>query len=67
MSKSKEELNAIKEEVESLNEKLQKLSKEELEQVNGGIKDAVPFRIPAIKEADCIGYIAHEMRRETGE
>ena len=67
MSKTKEELNAIKEEVEAVNEKLQELSKEELEQVNGGIKGAGPFRIPVIKEADCIGYIAHEMRRETGE
>ena len=38
MSKTKEELNAIKEEVESLNEKLQELSKEELEQVSGGVE-----------------------------
>ena len=34
--KSKEELNIIKEEVESLNKKLDELSEEELEQVNGG-------------------------------
>ena len=67
MSKSKEELNAIKEEVESLNEKLQELSKEELEQVNGGIKGAVPFRIPVIKEAVCIGHIVHTWDVETGE
>ena len=38
MSKTKEELNAIKEEVESVNEKLQELTPEELEQVNGGAK-----------------------------
>ena len=36
--KSKEELNAIKEEVETLNKKLAALSEEELEQVNGGLK-----------------------------
>ena len=36
MSKSKEELNKIKEEVETVNEKLQELTPEELEQVNGG-------------------------------
>ena len=37
MSKSKEELNALKEEVETVNEKLQELTEEELEQVNGGV------------------------------
>ena len=39
MSKSKEELNALKEEVNSVNEKLKKLTPEELEQVNGGTKN----------------------------
>ena len=34
--KTKEELNKIKEEVEAVNEKLQKLTPEELEQVTGG-------------------------------
>ena len=34
--KSKEELNALKEEVETLNKKLAELSEEELEQVTGG-------------------------------
>ena len=34
--KSKEELNALKEEVEALNVKLSTLSEEELEQVTGG-------------------------------
>ena len=37
MSKSKEELNALKEEVETVNEKLQELTEEELEQVTGGL------------------------------
>ena len=36
MSKSKEELNKLKEEVEAVNEKLQELTEEELEQVTGG-------------------------------
>ena len=36
MSKSSEELNALKKEVESVNEKLAELTDEELEQVNGG-------------------------------
>ena len=34
--KTKEELNALKEEVEVLNKKLQELTPEELEQVAGG-------------------------------
>ena len=36
MSKTKEELNALKKEVEAVNEKLHKLTPEELEQVTGG-------------------------------
>ena len=34
--KTKEELNALKEEVETLNKKLAELTDEELEQVSGG-------------------------------
>ena len=34
--KTKEELNKLKEEVESVNEKLQELTEEELAQVSGG-------------------------------
>ena len=34
--KTKEELNAIKEEVETINKKLQELSEDELQQVSGG-------------------------------
>ena len=34
--KTKEELNALKEEVETMNKKLQKLTEEELAQVSGG-------------------------------
>ena len=36
--KTKEELNALKEEVENLNKKLSELTDEELEQVTGGGK-----------------------------
>ena len=36
MSKSKEELKALKEEVETVNKKLHELTAEELEQVTGG-------------------------------
>ena len=36
--KTKEELNALKEEVETLNKKLAELSEDELEQVNGGAR-----------------------------
>ena len=41
MSKTKEELNALKEEVETLNRKLHELTDEELAQVSGGayVKD----------------------------
>ena len=39
--KTKEELNALKEEVETLNKKLHELSEEELEQVNGGFENLI--------------------------
>ena len=41
--KTKEELNALKEEVETLNEKLNELTEEELAQVTGGCKPENPF------------------------
>ena len=40
--KTKEELNAIKEEVETLNKKLAELSEDELEQVTGGCYIGLP-------------------------
>lgn len=46
--KTKEELNALKEEVETLSKKLQALSDEELEQVTGGF---TPIPSPQGKEA----------------
>ena len=42
MSKSKEELNALKEEVEAVNEKLQELTPEEIAQVSGGVERLGP-------------------------
>ena len=39
MKKTKEELNALKEEVEALDKKLRKLTEEELKQVVGGKRD----------------------------
>ena len=37
MSKTKEELNELKKEVEAVNEKLQELTPEEIAQVSGGV------------------------------
>ena len=37
--KTKEELNALKEEVKTMKEKLSALTEEELEQVTGGLSD----------------------------
>ena len=45
--KSKDELNALKEEVETVNRKLHELTDEELEQVSGGLKESIhPFYKP---------------------
>ncbi len=41
MSKTKEELNKIKEEVEAVNEKLAELTEEEIAQVSGGLGPVV--------------------------
>ena len=46
--KSKEELNALKEEVETLNKKLHELTDEELAQVNGGFGDKCNSLLVAI-------------------
>ena len=45
MSKTKEELDAIKEEVETVNKKLQELTDEELEKVVGGINPSAVMPI----------------------
>ena len=45
--KTKEELNALKEEVETLNKKLHELTDEELAQVSGGyVPNAAPVTDP---------------------
>ena len=51
--KTKEELNALKEEVEALNKKLAELSAEELALVTGGfaLRDKQDFPSPAIDSA----------------
>ena len=46
--KSIEELNALKEEVETVNEKLHELTEEELSQVSGGV---LPGFQPSVKIA----------------
>ena len=45
--KTKEELNALREEVKALNAKLKELSEEELAQVTGGV--TTPFNAPTGK------------------
>ena len=44
--KTKEELNALKEEVEALNKKLAELTEEELKQVTGGVDFIIPTDDP---------------------
>ena len=41
MSKTKEELNKIKEEVESVSRKLHELTPEEIAQVTGGMREVI--------------------------
>ena len=48
MSKTKEELNELKKDVEAVNEKLQELTPEELAQVNGGHASYAYAVVPAI-------------------
>ena len=50
MSKTKEELNAIKEEVETVTRKIRELTDEELEQVTGG--EWYPYPYEKDKDAD---------------
>ena len=48
--KTKEELNALKEEVETLNEKLAELTEEELAQVSGGAAPDGNWKQPGIED-----------------
>ena len=54
--KTKEELNALKKEVEALNKKLAELSEEELAQVSGGAAGSVRF----FNEEKSFGFIKPE-------
>ena len=50
--KTKEELNALKEEVETVSKKLHELTEEELAQVSGGLFPVLaPRRGPALESA----------------
>ena len=49
MSKSKEELNALKEEVVAVNEKLHELTEEELAQVSGGLAYSLAAHLAEIR------------------
>ena len=49
MSKTKEELNKIKEEVEAVNEKLAELTDEEIAQVSGGVGRSLGAHFAEIK------------------
>ena len=51
--KTKEELNALKEEVEAVNEKLAELTEEEIAQVSGGIVSGGPE--PVLKPVTAAG------------
>ena len=55
--KTKEELNALKEEVEAVNEKLAELTPEEIAQVSGGLvapRRGKPGLEPGVDETDAI-------------
>ena len=54
--KTKEELNALKEEVKTLNKKLAELTEDELKQVSGGAAGSVQF----FNEDKGFGFIAPE-------
>ena len=56
--KSKEELNALKEEVEALNKKLHELTEDEFEQVTGGARESHVG--PVLEPADWTKFFNHE-------
>ena len=57
--KTKEELDALKEEVDNLNDKLKELTPEELEQVSGGV-------VHGIRQARAFGPVARELENMDG-
>ena len=69
--KSKEELNALKEEVETLNQKLAELTEEELAQVSGGENEykICPYcglYLPPYKPA-AIKHLRRHLSQERGD
>ncbi len=59
--KTKEELNAIKNEVEALNKKVAELSEDELKMVSGGLMGASDHGITYRKYCSNCGYILREV------
>ena len=64
--KPKEELNALKEEVEALNKKLRELTEEELEQVTGGISSPGIFPL-SLRKSDSEDPVVIACRSSFGE
>ena len=60
MSKSKEELNALKKEVEAVNEKLNELTEEEIAQVTGGARISWYQQIPGTAPKTLTEGICHK-------
>ena len=58
--KTKEELNALKEEVENVNRKLHELSEEELEQVNGGFENLIKLISGLVAQPIGVAITLHE-------
>ena len=58
--KTKEELNALKEEVKAVNKKLAELTEEELEQVSGGFRGDSDYTTTYRKTCSNCGYILRE-------
>ena len=64
--KTKEELNALKEEVETLNQKLAELTDEELAQVSGGGKFLRPdFLVLPVIESPVLGATVSPFKGNT--
>ncbi len=60
--KTKEELNALKEEVETLNKKLAELTEEELEQVSGG--NITVTNVP-VGQTTVLGLVLSDINKRT--
>ena len=72
--KTKEELNALKEEVEALSRKLHELTEDELEQVTGGVSLTIPnepleglARAGLLPELDALEQTALEHKIATNQ